>query len=94
MSVGDLLDRNGIRLRSHRSGNTKARCPQCSDQRKHKRDPCLSVWIGEDQIKWCCHNCGWKGADREGIPEPGRETRRARRRDRMASWHRETRQGW
>jgi twinkle protein len=41
------------------SGQVKTKCPKCSDDRKKKSDPCLSVNI--DNGIWNCHNCGWKG---------------------------------
>src|SRR3546814_14757049 len=36
-------------------------CPQCSHQRKHKKDPCLSVSAVDGGLVWNCHNCGFKG---------------------------------
>jgi twinkle protein len=48
----------GIRLR-RRSGQEKTTCPQCSESRRNKKDPCLSVNITEGTFN--CHNCGWKG---------------------------------
>ena len=41
------------------SGQVKTQCPKCSQDRKKKGDPCLSVNI-DDGI-WNCHNCGWNG---------------------------------
>ena len=41
------------------SGQVKTKCPKCSQERKKKSDPCLSVNI--DTGVWNCHNCGWKG---------------------------------
>lgn len=49
----------GIDLKSKSSGQLKAKCPKCSEQRKNKSDTCLSVNI--DTQTWFCHNCGWKG---------------------------------
>lgn len=63
MSVDAILRRHGIELRSVHDGNQKARCPKCSHQRKNKRDPCLSVLIRGDTVKFNCFNCGWAGAD-------------------------------
>lgn len=48
----------GIKLR-RRSGNEKTTCPKCSESRKNKKDPCLSVNVTEGA--YMCHNCGWKG---------------------------------
>src|SRR3546814_6526492 len=36
-------------------------CPQCSHQRKHKKDPCLSVSAVDGGLVWNCQNCGFKG---------------------------------
>lgn len=49
----------GIRVRSTDTGDVKVLCPQCSAQRKHRTDPCLSVNV-EDGV-WKCHHCGWSG---------------------------------
>lgn len=54
----DKLTNLGIKLR-RRSGTEKTTCPQCSESRRNKKDPCLSVNITEGV--YCCHNCGWKG---------------------------------
>lgn len=54
----DKLSNLGIRLR-RRSGAEKTTCPQCSEGRRNKKDPCLSVNITNGD--YCCHNCGWKG---------------------------------
>ena len=48
----------GIRLR-RRSGQEKTTCPKCSENRRNKKDPCLSVNITEGTFN--CHNCAWKG---------------------------------
>jgi twinkle protein len=49
------------------SGNIKTTCPQCSDQRKKRRDPCLSVNV--DEGVWNCWHCGWTGTLREVASE-------------------------
>ncbi len=49
---------NGIMVK-RTSGQVKTKCPKCSQDRKKKSDPCLSVNI--DTGVWNCHNCGWKG---------------------------------
>ncbi len=54
----DKLSNLGIRLR-RRSGAEKTTCPQCSEGRRNKKDPCLSVNITTGE--YCCHNCSWKG---------------------------------
>lgn len=60
----------GIDLPDGFSGDRKTLCPQCSENRKKKNDPCLSV-NGESGM-WHCHNCGWSG--RLGETKTGRET--------------------
>jgi twinkle protein len=52
------LNKLGIKIR-RRSGQEKTTCPQCSDSRRNKKDPCLSVNITEGTYN--CHHCGWKG---------------------------------
>jgi twinkle protein len=54
----EKLTNLGIKLR-RRSGVEKTTCPQCSESRRNKKDPCLSVSITEGVYN--CHNCGWKG---------------------------------
>tara|TARA_B110000444_G_scaffold259528_1_gene303516 strand:+ start:3043 stop:4743 length:1701 start_codon:yes stop_codon:yes gene_type:complete len=49
---------NGITIKKN-SGQVKTQCPKCSQDRKKKSDPCLSVNI--DEGVWNCHNCGWTG---------------------------------
>lgn len=49
----------GIDVPSHRGGECKTKCPQCSSTRKNKHDPCLSVNL--DTGLFNCHNCGWSG---------------------------------
>ncbi|MBN9453846.1 MAG: toprim domain-containing protein [Bosea sp.] len=51
----------GIRLRSWAQGNHKTTCPRCSHLRKKKTDPCLSVTVFADRVRWQCHHCGWTG---------------------------------
>lgn len=52
------LSKLGIKIR-RRSGQEKTTCPQCSDSRRNKKDPCLSVNVTEGTYN--CHHCGWKG---------------------------------
>lgn len=54
----DKLYDLGIKLR-RRTGQEKTTCPKCSESRRNKKDPCLSVNITEGTFN--CHNCGWKG---------------------------------
>ncbi len=80
MGLVDQLSEAGIRLRSYGNGTTKIPCPQCSESRRNKTDPCLSVTIDEDGAKWMCHHCGWKGgaSDRETTPYRPRPNGHAR----------------
>jgi twinkle protein len=63
----EQLKRYGINVRNGSRGDVKTTCPKCSQTRKHKADPCLSVNV--DDGVWNCHNCGWKG----GIVKPKKE---------------------
>jgi len=49
----------GIDTRGKTAGNVKTTCPWCSQSRKKKTDPCLSVNV--DDGCWHCHNCGESG---------------------------------
>lgn len=53
----------GVRLPRYTSGTQKTTCPKCSQHRKKKHDPCLSVTIDGDGVVWNCHNdgCGFSG---------------------------------
>lgn len=44
---------------SRTSGQIKAICPHCHEQRRDKRDKSLSVNL--DKGVWNCHYCGWHG---------------------------------
>ena len=56
------LIEQGIRLRSYTEGDHKTLCPQCSQNRRNKSDPCLSVTVKPDGgAVWKCHNCEWVG---------------------------------
>lgn len=56
------LIEQGIRLRSYSEGDYKTLCPQCSQNRRNKNDPCLSVTVKPDGgAVWKCHNCEWAG---------------------------------
>lgn len=54
------LQKLGINVRFGQHGDIKTTCPKCSQDRKKKNDPCLSVNV--DEGVWNCHNCGFKGA--------------------------------
>lgn len=58
----DKLQNLGIDLRNKRSGQHKVTCPRCSLNRKHKKEPSLSVNI--DTGEFNCHNtpCDFRGS--------------------------------
>lgn len=58
MEYREKLQQLGITL----THSGKQRCPQCSDKRKNKQEPCLSVTYGNDAVLYKCHNCDWSGA--------------------------------
>lgn len=58
-STLDKLFNLGIDLKNKITGQHTFRCPKCSDERKKKKDPCLSVNI--DEGIYNCHHCGWHG---------------------------------
>ena len=61
----------GIRL-TKRSGQLKTICPKCSQGRRKKTEPCLSVNISQGNYN--CHNCGWGGNVRTFVKrEPAKE---------------------
>lgn len=62
MNLAEKLRATGISLPSYGNGNHKVRCPKCSETRKNKSDPCLSVTINDDGALYHCHHCDWKGA--------------------------------
>ena len=92
----ELLDKHGIFLRDCRSGNHKTRCPRCSSTRKNKADPCLSVLVENDGIRWRCHHCGWSGIDdgteRGWQPNPPPNWRQNRA-ERGAQWRQQFHSG-
>jgi twinkle protein len=54
----------GIYIGRKTNGQTKTTCPKCSDNRRNKKEPCLSVNI--DEGVWNCHHCEWKGKLKTG----------------------------
>jgi len=48
-----------INLKGKTSGQIKTQCPQCSESRRNKKDPCLSVNI--DSGVYHCHHCDFSG---------------------------------
>lgn len=59
IGVAEKLAEEGIRPRGFGEGTQKLTCPRCSDQRRHKSDPCLSLKIDEKGATWRCHHCEW-----------------------------------
>jgi twinkle protein len=59
MNTIEKLQNLGIDLKNKMSGQHTFICPKCSDQRKKKKERCLSVNI--DQGVYNCHHCGWNG---------------------------------
>ena len=55
----ELLEAKGIDLKNKKHGSIKTTCPECSQSRRDKNDPCLSVNI--DDGVWNCHHCDFKG---------------------------------
>lgn len=56
----EKLGKLGIEVSKIRGNQGKVKCPKCSEDRKNKNDPCLSVNITEGW--WRCHNCDWHGS--------------------------------
>jgi len=50
-----FIEWNSIEVKGNRVGHKRARCPLCSDSRKKKNDPCLSIDFNRG-IAYC-HNC-------------------------------------
>jgi len=61
----ELLLEHDIRPRTYREGDQKLLCPKCSLQRKHRKDPCLSLTFDGGGAVWLCHHCQWSGRVRE-----------------------------
>jgi twinkle protein len=59
MTTIQLLESKGINLKGRTDGQIKTTCPQCSHDRKNKKDACLSVNIADGA--YTCHNCSFKG---------------------------------
>jgi twinkle protein len=59
MTILDKLYNLNIDLKNKTTGSVVTICPECSETRKKKKQPCLSVDI--DQGLYNCHHCGWNG---------------------------------
>jgi hypothetical protein len=66
----ELLNANGIYLKSYEPGERSTTCKECSHKRKpaNQKKECLSVKIDDRGATWYCHNCQWKG------PQKGQRT--------------------
>ncbi len=61
---GTTFEGLGIELKNKQTGQIKTTCPECSDNRKNKKDRCLAVNI--DTGLYHCHHCGWTGTTNNG----------------------------
>lgn len=63
MTHDNAFSRLGIQIRPGGPPQQKTTCPQCSQERRKKRERCLSVNLAEGL--WHCHHCGWQGSLRD-----------------------------
>jgi hypothetical protein len=63
MTPQELLNANGIYLKSYDLGNHTSICPKCSHTRSraHQKTECVSVKIDDKGSTWHCHHCGDSG---------------------------------
>ena len=62
MGFYDELASLGFVTYDLREGQSKIRCPSCSDTRKkNKHEKCLSMSIDGEGAQWRCHHCDWEG---------------------------------
>ena len=54
----------GIDTRGKNVGQVKTTCPRCSEYRKKKHYPCLSLNL--DEGLWHCFHCAWSGSLQKG----------------------------
>ena len=66
MTACEILERNGIFLKSYEPGNYYTICPQCSPNRKrgNQKKECLGVKVDERGATWHCNHCGWSGPEK------------------------------
>lgn len=67
----------GINTHGRHRGQIKVLCPECSRDRKKKREKCLSVNLDEGVFH--CHNCNWSGKADSTEYRPARHWERPRR---------------
>ena len=67
MQNWELLEKIDINLHGKRMGTIKTQCPKCSDSRRNKKDPCLSVDIENGLYR--CHHCDFHGKVFNKIPK-------------------------
>ena len=57
-------DELGIDTKGKSFGQVKTTCPRCSEYRKKKHYPCLSINL--DEGLWNCFHCAWSGSLQKG----------------------------
>ena len=67
MQNWELLEKLEINLHNKRMGTIKTQCPKCSNDRRNKKDPCLSVNVDEGLYR--CHHCDFHGKVFNKIPK-------------------------
>src|SRR6516162_10055285 len=73
MTPQDLLEANGIKLKSYKPGKYVTICPNCSAGRSHanQRTPCLGVKIDGQGATWRCNHCNWTGPEKGSAKSNG-----------------------
>jgi len=64
-TLAERLLAHGIRPRRYADGDEKLVCPKCSQDRRKRNEPCLSLTIEGDRAVWLCHHCQWSGSVNE-----------------------------
>ncbi len=67
MDIEQLLQVNGIHLKSTAPGRHYATCPKCSAGRKgpHRNEKVLGITIDPDgAVHWGCNHCPWTGPEK------------------------------
>jgi hypothetical protein len=60
-SAADILREHGISTAAAKFEQSRQLCPRCSAQRSKATDPCLSVLVDREGVRWRCWHCGWTG---------------------------------